>query len=444
MPTLSTIAIVGRPNVGKSTLFNRLAGRRIAVVHPRSGVTRDRLVTQVEREGRRLWLVDTGGISLEKDELSQLTTDSAMAALDEADLLFFLTDARTGVTDEDLAVARLLRRRAEKVWLLVNKVERAEDEYAVHDFHRLGLGEPLGLSALHGGAGITELWERLLPLVPPLPTGAAMDRQLRLAVVGRPNVGKSSLVNALLGEERMIVSEVPGTTRDAVDSPLKWHGREAILIDTAGLRRKARTKTRLDVYSSLRSLSAIDNANVVLMVLDASQPFAEQDLRIARHAHEEGKGVLIAVNKWDLLEKDDSTLGEVLGRVREAMPFLGYAPVLFISAETRQRIHSVLETAFRVFDKRGLRLATGPLNAWLQTAVGRRPPRYHEGGTGRFYYMTQTGTAPPSFTLFVNKTEWVDSTYTRYLINQLRVHFDFEGSPVRLNLKARSRREQPS
>ncbi len=229
-----------------------------------------------------------------------------------------------------------------------------------------------------------------------------------------------------------------------MDSPLKWHGREAVLIDTAGLRRKARTKTRLDVYSSLRSLSAIDNANVVLMVLDASRPFAEQDLRIARHAHEEGKGVLIAVNKWDLLEKDDSTLGEVLGRVREAMPFLSYAPVLFISAETRQRIHSVLETAFRVFDKRGQRLATGPLNAWLKSAVERRPPRYNEGGTGRFYYMTQTGTAPPSFTLFVNKPEWVHSTYRRYLINQLRVHFDFEGSPVRLNLKARSRREQPT
>ncbi|MBM4118315.1 ribosome biogenesis GTPase Der [bacterium] len=441
MPTPSTIAIVGRPNVGKSTLFNRLAGRRLAVVHARAGVTRDRLVAKVEREGRRLWLVDTGGISLERDELSRATTESALAALEEAELLLFLTDVRTGVTDEDLAVAKLLRRRAERVWLLVNKVERAEDELALHEFHGLGLGEPLGLSALHGGGGIAELWERLLERVPPLPSSAQLERELRLAVVGRPNVGKSSLVNALLGEERMIVSEIPGTTRDAVDSPLRWHGREAVLIDTAGLRRKSRTKSRLDVYSSLRSLAAIDNANVVLLVLDASQPFTEQDQRIAAHAHEEGKGCVIAVNKWDRLEKDDQTLGAVLERVREGLPFLAYAPVLFISAVTRQRIHTVLEAAFRVFDKRGQRLGTGQLNSALERAVARRPPNHFNGGTARFYYATQTGAAPPSFTLFVNNPEWVHFSYRRYLTNQLRAHFDLEGSPLRLNLKARSRRE---
>lgn len=441
MPTPSTIAIVGRPNVGKSTLFNRLAGRRLAVVHPRAGVTRDRLVAKVERDGRRLWLVDTGGISLDRDELSRATTESALAALEEAGLLLFLTDARTGVTDEDLAVAKLLRRRKEKVWLLVNKVERGDDELAVHDFHRLGLGEPLGLSALHGGGGVSELWERLLEQVPPLPSGELLDRELRLAVVGRPNVGKSSLVNALLGEERMIVSEIPGTTRDAVDSPLRWHGRDAVLIDTAGLRRKSRTKSRLDVYASLRSLSAIDNANVVLLVLDADRPFTEQDQRIAAHAHEEGKGCVIAVNKWDRLAKDDTTLGETLTRVREGLPFLNYAPVLFISAVTHQRIHTVLEAAFRVFDKRGQRLGTGQLNSFLEKAVGRRPPNHFNGGTARFYYATQTGAAPPSFTLFVNNPEWVHFSYKRYLTNQLREHFDFEGSPLRLNLKARSRRD---
>ncbi|MEZ4395530.1 MAG: ribosome biogenesis GTPase Der [Candidatus Krumholzibacteriia bacterium] len=441
MPPVSTIAIIGRPNVGKSTLFNRLAGQRLAVVHARAGVTRDRLVTQVTHDGRRFWVVDTGGIGFDDDELSVKTKESALAALDEADLLIFLTDVRTGVTDEDLAVAKLLRGHTAKVWLLVNKVERAEDEYGVHDFHSLGLGDPLPISALHG-TGVGVFWERLLALVPPLPTGAAMQQQLRLAVVGRPNVGKSSIVNALLGDERMIVSDVPGTTRDAVDSRLRWHGQEVLLIDTAGLRRKTKVKRRLEVYSNLRSLSAIDNANVVLMTLDASRSFAEQDLRIAKHAHEEGKGVIIVVNKWDLVEKDNSSTGEYVLRVREALPFLGYAPILFISALTHQRIHTVLETAFRVYEKRGQKLSTSMLNDFLETAVARRPPRHTRGGTARFYYVTQTGSAPPSFALFVNNPEWVHESYRRYLINQFRKNFDFEGSTVRLNLRARTRRER--
>jgi len=440
---VSTIAIVGRPNVGKSTLFNRLAGQRLAVVHAMAGVTRDRLVTQVEKNGRRLWFVDTGGISMDGDELSAKTTESAMAALDEADLLFFLVDVRTGVTDEDLAVAKILRRHSDKVWLLANKVERNEDEIAIHEFHSLGLGEPMAVSALHGG-GIADLWDRLLDLVPEPPDPAAMDRQLRLAVVGRPNVGKSSIVNALHGDERMIVSDIPGTTRDAVDTVLKWHGNDILLVDTAGLRRRSKVKTRLEVYSNLRSLSAVDNANVVLMVLDASRKFAEQDLRIARHAHEEGKGVVICVNKWDLLKKDDSTTGAYVEKVREALPFLGYAPILFISAETKQRIHTVLETAFRIYEKRGRKIPTSELNDFLQAMVGRRPPRYCKGGTAKFYYATQTGSAPPTFAVFVNKPDWIHESYRRYLINRFRDHFDYEGSPIRIRFKERSRKGNPA
>jgi GTPase len=434
---------VGRPNVGKSTLFNRLAGSRIAVVHAMSGVTRDRLVTQVEKNGRRLWVVDTGGISMDNDELSAKTTESALAALDEADLLFFMVDVRTGITDEDLAVAKILRRHADKVWLIANKVERKEDEYAIHEFHSLGLGEPMAISALHGD-GIGEVWERLMDLIPEPPAPEDFQRQLRMAVVGRPNAGKSSIINALLGDDRMIVSDIPGTTRDAVDSTLRWHGKEILLVDTAGLRRRSKVKKRLEVYSNLRSLSAIDNANVVLMVLDAERKFAEQDLRIARHAHEEGKGIVICVNKWDLVDKDDATTGAYVEKVREALPFLGYAPLLFISAETKQRIHTVLETAFRVYEKRGQKLTTSALNDFIASMVARRPPRHHKGGTGKFFYVTQVGSAPPSFIIFVNKPEWIHESYRRYLVNRFREHFDFEGSPIRLKFRERSRKESKS
>lgn len=440
MSLLSTIAIVGRSNVGKSTLFNRLVGERLAVVHAKAGVTRDRLVSSVERQGRRFWFVDTGGISREGDELSAKTTENALAALDEAGILFFIVDVRTGVTEEDLAVAKILRRHAGKVWLLANKTERKEDVYGVHEFHSLGLGEPLGISALHG-EGIGEIWERLLDAVAPLPEPEDFRRQLRLAVVGRPNVGKSSIINALLGDERMIVSDIPGTTRDAVDSTLRWHGHEILLVDTAGLRRRAKVKERLEVYSSLRSLSAMDKANVALMVLDATRKFAEQDLRIARHAHEEGKGIILCVNKWDLIQKDDSSTGEYVDKVREALPFLNYAPILFISAETKQRIHTVLETAMRIYEKRGVKVGTSELNDFIQSQVSRRPPRFNKGGTAKFYYATQTGSAPPTFTLFTNNPDWIHESYRRYLANRFREHYDFEGSPLRLRFRERSRKE---
>ncbi len=424
--------------MGKSTLFNRLAGRRLAVVHAKAGVTRDRLVARVERDGRNLYFLDTGGITTERGEIEAKTTESALAALEEAGLLLLLVDVRTGVTEEDLAVARILRRHAEKVWLLANKVERGEDEIAVHDFHSMGLGEPLAVSALHG-EGVGELWERMLERFPRLPDPEEGERLLRLAVVGRPNVGKSSVVNALLGNERMIVSDVPGTTRDAVDSRVRWHGRDVVLVDTAGLRRKARVKDRLEVYSSLRSLSAIDQCNVVLLVLDASRPFAEQDLRIAGHAHEEGKGMVVCVNKWDLVDKDSTTTGEFVGKVREALPFADYAPIVFISALTKQRIHKVLEAAWRVYEARGEKIATSALNDFVQKMTERRPPHYHSGGTGKVYYATQVSSAPPTFVLFVNKPDWFPEHYRRYLSNRLRDEFRFEGSPLRLRLQGKKR-----
>ncbi|MCP4548816.1 MAG: ribosome biogenesis GTPase Der [bacterium] len=440
MSLLSTVAIVGRPNVGKSTLFNRLSGRRIAVVHEKAGVTRDRLVSLVERDNRRIYFVDTGGITMAGDELDEKTTESALAALEEAGLILFMVDVRTGVTEEDLAVARVLRRHADKVWLIANKVERNEDELNIHEFYSLGLGEPLGISALHGDH-LPELWERLYDHIPELPEIIYDERMMRLAVVGRPNVGKSSICNALLGEDRLIVSDVPGTTRDAVDSRLNWHGNEIVLVDTAGLRRKTRVKGRLEVYSNLRSLSAIDNCNVVLMVLDADRGFAEQDLKIANHACKEGKGMVICINKWDLVEKDSGSIGEYVNKVQDKLPLLTYAPIIFISALTKQRIHKVLETAWQVYERRGKHIATSELNSFLEAMIHRRPPRHHKGGTARFYYATQVSSAPPTFVLFVNKVEWVEEAYRRYLINRMRDNFDYEGSPIRLRLQGKRKRD---
>ena len=436
MPLSSTVAIIGRPNVGKSTLFNRLVGRRVAVVHAQSGVTRDRLVAAVEREGRRFYFVDTGGISYESGEMTAKTTQSALAAVDDAGLLLFMVDVRTGITEEDLAVARILRPHGGKVWLLTNKVERGEDEYAVHEFHSLGLGEPLAISALNG-EGVPALWSRLLDAFPPLPVETEAGRELRLAVVGRPNVGKSSIVNARLGEERMIVSEVPGTTRDAVDSRLRWHGHDIVLVDTAGLRRKARVKGRLELYSNLRSLGAIDQANIVLLVLDADRELAEQDLKIAEHAYKEGKGTLLCVNKWDLVAKDEGTLGTFVKAIRQRLPFLDYAPILFISAKTHQRIHSILEAAWEVYEARSQRIDTSALNEAVQAMVRSRPPHYYRGGTGKLYYATQVATAPPSFVFFVNRPDWIPEHYRRYLSNQLRERFVFKGSPLRLRFQGK-------
>jgi len=434
VPSSNIIAIVGRPNVGKSTLFNRLAGKRLAVVHERAGVTRDRLSTIIEREGRRFYLLDTGGISRDSEELNEKTTESALEAVDEASLILFLVDVRTGITEEDVSVARILRRHAKRVWLVANKVERAEDYHDIHDLHSLGLGEPMPLSALHG-EGVHDLWDRILGRFPQSQTEADSTRRLHLALVGRPNAGKSSIANALLGAERMIVSDIPGTTRDAVDSRLKWHGREIVLVDTAGLRKKARVKERLEIYSNLRSLSAIDRSEVVLIVLDATREIGEQDLKIASHAHEAGRGIILCVNKWDLVEKDSATLGEFVGKIRRELEFVDYAPILFVSAETKQSVHRILETAWRVFEKRGSRIPTSQLNDFLQGLQSAKPPHHYKGGIGRIYYVMQLASAPPTFGLFVNNPAWFPEHYRRFLVNRFRREFDFEGSRVRIRLK---------
>ena len=436
MSSSNIIAIVGRPNVGKSTLFNRMAGRRIAVVHEKAGVTRDRISTLVEKSGRRFYLVDTGGISMGDEELSAKTTESALEALEGASQILFLVDIRTGITEEDLAVAKILRRHADRVWLLANKVERADDHHVLHELYSLGLGEPLPVSALHG-EGIHDLWDQLFEVFPEVEELGQSDRRMHMALVGRPNVGKSSITNAMLGENRMIVSEIPGTTRDAVDSTLKWHGKEVILVDTAGLRKKARVKERLEIYSNMRSLSAIDRADIVVLVLDASREIGEQDLKIASHAHEAGRGIIICVNKWDLVDKDSATLGEFVKKIRRDLEFVDYAPIVFVSAETTQRIHKVLEIAWQIYEERGRRVSTSKLNDFLQAVLTAKPPHHYKGGTGKIYYVTQFASAPPSFALFVNKPAWFPEHYRRFLVNKFRKEFGFEGSCIRLRLRPR-------
>ncbi|MCB1654119.1 MAG: ribosome biogenesis GTPase Der, partial [Pseudomonadales bacterium] len=332
------IAIIGRPNVGKSTLVNRMLGEDRVIVYDEPGTTRDSIYIPFERNDEKYTLIDTAGVRKRgkiHEEVEKFSVVKTLQAIKDANVVIFVMDAREGVVDHDLNLLGFALEAGRALVIAINKwdgMTPSEREFVKVELTRrlffVDFADIHFISALHG-TGVGVFWERLLALVPPLPTGAAMQQQLRLAVVGRPNVGKSSIVNALLGDERMIVSDVPGTTRDAVDSRLRWHGQEVLLIDTAGLRRKTKVKRRLEVYSNLRSLSAIDNANVVLMTLDASRSFAEQDLRIAKHAHEEGKGVIIVVNKWDLVEKDNSSTGEYVLRVREALPFLGYHPIFF-------------------------------------------------------------------------------------------------------------------
>jgi GTP-binding protein len=413
-----------------------MVGRQVSVVHASPGVTRDRLSAPIEHNGRRLYLLDTGGISLDGEELSEKTRDSALEALDEAGLVLFLVDVLNGVTEEDLQVARILRRQSERVWLLVNKVERKDDEFAFHEFHSLGLGDPHPISALHG-MGIADLWERLEAEYPPVPEPSEGEESMRMALVGRPNAGKSSIVNALLGEDRMIVSDIPGTTRDAVDSSLRWHGRDVILVDTAGLRRKARVKKSLEIYSNLRSLSAIDYSDVVVLVLDGDRELAEQDLKIASHAHESGRGIVLCMNKWDLVDKESSTMGDYVRKIRDQLGFVDYAPLIFISAKTHQRIHLLLEKAWSVFEHRQKRYPTRELNLLLENIMKSKPPHHHRGGTGKMYYVSQVYSAPPTFQIFVNNADWFPEHYRRFLGNRFREAFQIEGSKVRLRLSPR-------
>lgn len=449
------VALVGRPNVGKSTLFNRIAGERLAIVENVPGTTRDRLYADAEWTGSAFTLVDTGGIELlegvdreARRGTAPLSTGSAgyrreirsqaEIAIDEADIVVLLVDAKEGVTAGDLEVADVLRRSTKPVLLAANKADNPERDQAAVEFYELGLGEPHVVSALHG-TGVGDLLDVIVAHLPVVEEAEDDEDILKVAIVGKPNVGKSSLLNALLGQERAIVSDIPGTTRDAIDTRLVWDDEPVVLIDTAGIRRRGHIEPGIEKYSVMRTLRAVQRADVVALLIDAAQGVTAQDTHIAGYVLEEWKSIMILVNKWDLVEKDSYTTAEFTQRVRSELKFVDYAPLLFISAKTHQRINKVLPLAHKIYQERQQHIPTAELNRLLQDAVVQHPPPTKTGKRLKFFYATQPEVSPPTFVVFVNDKELVHFTYQRYLQNRIRERFPFEGTPLKLVFKSRVR-----
>ena len=448
--TKPLVAIVGRPNVGKSALFNRLVGRPIAIVEDIPGTTRDRLYADGEWSGTTFTLVDTGGLQLTwlpdevinsatPEHLIEQVRQQARLAIDEADLVVFMVDAEAGLTPIDQEVADLLRQTDKPVILVANKADNEARRLAALEFYSLGLGDPYAISALHG-TGTGDLLDAIVSALPkqqPEPEPGS----IKVAIVGRPNVGKSSLLNALLGEERAIVSEIPGTTRDAIDTVMEWKGQRIVLIDTAGIRRRGRIERGIEKYSVIRSLKAISRADVALLLLDATDMVTAQDAHIAGYILEENKSVIVIVNKWDLIEKDTQTMVEFTERIRSELKFLDYVPVAFISAKTRKRVNTVLPTTLKVREQRFQRIGTSELNQIVQDAVSKHAPPSKAGKRLKFLYATQVSVDPPTFVFFVNDLRLVHFSYERYLENQLRERYEFLGTPLKLYFRNRDRDE---
>lgn len=438
------VAIVGRPNVGKSTLFNRLAGRKIAIVEDIPGTTRDRLYADIEWNGVPFTLVDTGGFEIVKDreplavasaQYIDLIRAQAQKAIEEANLILFVVDVLDGPTAADKDVADILRRSCKPVLLVVNKADNERRAEAAVDFYELGLGEPIPISAIHG-LGIGQLMDEVVKLLPKA-EAQPQPEAIKIAIVGRPNVGKSSILNRLLGEERVIVSEIPGTTRDAIDTYLEWEGHPLILIDTAGIRRKGKVEPGLEKYSVLRAFRAISRSDVSLLVVDGAEGITSQDAHIAGYILEEAKSVIVVVNKWDLVPKRPGIKGEYERAIRAELRFLDYVPILFVSAKTGEGIDQIIPLALRVQEERLVRISTGKLNRIIQEAVQAHAPPSKAGKSLKIYYVTQASVAPPTFVFFVNDPELVHFSYERYLENTIRKHYPFVGTPLKLIFRRR-------
>lgn len=436
------VAIVGRPNVGKSTLFNALAGEKISIVKDTPGVTRDRIYADVTWLDRSFTMIDTGGIEPEsKDVILSQMREQAQIAIDTADVIIFMTDVRQGMVDADAKVADMLRRSRKPVILVVNKVDSFDKLMMdTYEFYNLGIGEPVPISA-SSLLGLGDMLDKVIGYFPQDAQEEETEEIPKIAVVGKPNVGKSSLVNKIAGEDRVIVSDIAGTTRDAIDTRISYGDREYIFIDTAGLRRKNKIKEELERYSIIRTVTAVERADVVVMMIDATEGVTEQDAKIAGIAHDRGKGIIIAVNKWDALEKDDKTIYKFTDKVRETLSFMPYAEIVFISAQTGQRIPRLFETIDMVLENQTLRIQTGVLNEIITEAIAMQQPPSDKGRRLKIFYGTQVAVRPPTFVIFVNSKELMHFSYTRYLENKIREAFGFKGTSLKFIIRERKEGE---
>ena len=432
---LPTLAIVGRPNVGKSTIFNRILGERVSIVEDPPGVTRDRIYGKSEWLGKEFAVIDTGGIDLGDEPFLAQIKDQAEIAIDEADVILFLTSIEAGVTDADERVAQILYRANKPVVLAVNKVDNPERRQDIYDFYSLGFGEPLPLSGTHG-IGLGDVLDAVLAAFPN-EASADEDDSIKFSLIGRPNVGKSSLVNAILGENRVIVSPIEGTTRDAIDTKFEADGETFTMIDTAGIRKRGKVYENTEKYAVMRALRAIDRSDVVLFVINAEEGIREQDKKVAGYAHEAGRGIIIVVNKWDTLEKDNRTMKDFENLIRQEFQYLDYAPIIFVSAKTHQRLQSLPAMIVEVSENQTRRIQSSVLNDVLMDAITVTPTPTVNGKRLRIYYMTQVAVKPPTFVVFVNDPDLLHFSYERFLINQLRQAFDFSGTPIHVIARKR-------
>ena len=432
------VAIVGRPNVGKSTLFNALAGKKISIVKDTPGVTRDRIHADIDWLDHKFTMIDTGGIEPDSNDiiLSQMR-EQAQIAIDTADVIIFMTDVKQGLVDSDAKVADMLRRSHKPVILVVNKVDNFNKMMAdVYEFYNLGIGDPVPISASQR-SGLGDMLDKVVSYFADLNLEQEEDDRPRIAIVGKPNVGKSSIINKITGESRVIVSNIAGTTRDAIDTDVKWNGKDYVFIDTAGLRRKSKVKEEIEKYSIIRTVTAVERADVVIIVIDAVEDVTEQDAKIAGIAHENGKGIIIAVNKWDAIEKNDKTVYEYTNKVRDILSFMPYAEIMFISAKTGQRLPKLFDMIDFVIANHAMRIETGVVNEIMAEAVALQQPPSDKGKRLKLYYITQVSVKPPTFVIFVNDKQLMHFSYTRYIENKIREAFGFKGTPLRFIIRER-------
>ncbi|WP_270584653.1 ribosome biogenesis GTPase Der [Bacillus smithii] len=430
------VAIVGRPNVGKSTIFNRIVGERISIVEDVPGVTRDRIYSSAEWLTHEFNIIDTGGIDIGDEPFLEQIRQQAEIAIDEADVIIFLTNGREGVTAADEEVAKILYRSNKPVVLAVNKIDNPDMRDVIYDFYALGFGEPFPISGAHG-LGLGDLLDEVVKRFPKSSQQEYDDDVIKFCLIGRPNVGKSSLVNAILGEERVIVSDVAGTTRDAVDSPYTYNGQKYVIIDTAGMKKKGKVYESTEKYSVLRALRAIERSDVVLVVLNAEEGIREQDKKIAGYAHEAGRGIVIVVNKWDAVEKDEKTMNEFEKKIRSHFLFLDYAPIVFVSAKTKKRLHTLLPVINMVSENHAMRVQSSVLNDVIMDAVAMNPTPTENQRRLKIFYATQVAVKPPTIVIFVNDPELMHFSYERFLENRIRDAFGFEGTPIKIIARSR-------